>query len=308
MKIFKNRGDIYFSKADSKKSKEEHILLVLLFIVVIFTIIFFVILGNKYDSPKDFFAGDTVTTTQLSDFQEEKLPEISGKRNFLIFEADEDETKIHFAFLVQVDRDGQAYKVCTLSPKMMIDGKSLYDIYSFGGGATVQTQLVSYLGLDIDYYAVFKTDDFIELVNKLGTFIYPSPEAIKYSNEDEDDKYSVRMVEGEVKLSGSETSDILRYYSCDNINYSRANEIILYGLTQLVNEDNFNNREGLFRLFINSATTNITVRNFQDNVDAMEVFTKKNNDIAVYSTEARYNNDNTLTPESAKEIKGYFSE
>ncbi len=307
MKIFKHRGDIYIGKSSGKKSKEEHILLILLIIVVIFTIAFFAILSQKYSSVKDFFAGDSVTVTEQADNSIEELPQISGKSNFLIIETDEEESVIHFAFLIQADKDTQSYKVCTLSPKTDIDGQSLYDLYSLGGGATIQTKLTAYLGVNIDYYAAIKTDDFIEFVNKLGTYVYPSTEAVKFSNEDANDKYSVRIDKGEQKLSGSETSDLLRYYSNDKVDYAKSNEIILYGLTELFNSDNYDNAEAIFRLFINSATTNITVRNFQDNIDALEVFCKKNTDISVYSATVKYKS-NVLTPKSVQEIKSYFSE
>lgn len=306
MKIFKHRGDIYISKSNGKKSREEHILLILLVVIVIFTVAFFGILSQKYSSVKEFFAGENVTVTEQINAVE-KLPKISGKSNFLIIETDDEESVIHFAFLVQADKDTQSYKVCSLSPNTDIDGQSLYDLYSLGGGATIQTKLTSYLGVDIDYYASMKTDDFIEFVNKLGTYIYPSTDVIKFSNENPDDKYSVRIGKGEQKLSGSETADILRYYSNDMVDYSKANQIILYGLTELFNEENFENAEAIFRLFINSSTTNITVRDFQDNIDSLEVFCKKNRDIAVYSAKIKYSQSNVLTPKSVQEIKGYFS-
>lgn len=307
MKIFKHRGDIYIGKSSGKKSREEHILLILLAIVVIFTAVFFGILSQKYSSVKEFFAGDSVTVTEQVS-ENEELPQISGKSNFLILETDDEESVIHFAFLVQADKDTQSYKVCTFSPNTDIDGQSLYDLYSLGGGATVQTKLTAYLGINIDYYAAMKTDDFIEFVNKLGTYVYPSTEVIKFNNDDSNDKYSVRLGKGEQKLSGSETSDLLRYYSNDNVDYSKANQVILYGLTELFNADNFDNAESVFRLFINSATTNITVRNFQDNIDALEVFCKKNGDISVYSANIKYSKNNVLTQKSVQEIKGYFSE
>ena len=52
MKIFKHRGDIYISKSNGKKSREEHILLILLVIIIIFTVAFFGILSQKYSSVK----------------------------------------------------------------------------------------------------------------------------------------------------------------------------------------------------------------------------------------------------------------
>lgn len=308
MKIFKNRGDIYISKANYKSSREERILLILLAIIVVITIVFFVILGNKYSSAKEFFGDGEVTTTQAVDNQKEKLPAISGKRNFLFMETDKEESSIHYIFLLQADRDSKAYKVCTLSPKMDIDGESIFDIYSRGGGASLQTKLTAYLGVNIDYFASFKNDDFVEVFNKFGKISYNSKEQIRFSNEEKEDSYIVRLQDGTNDLAGKDVSAILRYYSNEKVNYAKANELVLYALTQNINEENYEDSEALFKLFINSSTTNITVRNFQDNKDAIYVFSKKNTSLDVYSVNAEYDGNNVLSPKAVGNIKGYFSE
>lgn len=306
MKIFKNRGDIYISKAGYKSSREERILIILLVFIVAFTMAFGIVLHNKYDSVKDFFAGDSVTVTENNE-NLEALPQISGKTNFLILETDKDETTIHYIYLLQADKDYLSYKVCALMPDMVIDGDSLIDIYSIGGGASLQTSLTSYFGFDIDYYASFDVDSFVEFAGKLGKFVYPSNDKIRFNGGGEDDEYAIRIAQGEQNIDSTALSNLLRYYSSEKVNLSKTNEIILYGLTQLFNEDNYEDREALFRLFISSATTNITVRNMQDGNDALYVFCKKNTDITVYSAKSQYDSNKNLTQNSVKEIKGYFS-
>ncbi len=309
MKIFKNRGDIYISKSDYKSSKEERILLILLALIVVFTVVFFVILNSKYSSVKEFFGSDDVTTTQIVEEIGEELPEISGRKNFLIFETDSAQSDIHYIFLIQADRDNLSYKVCTLSPDMKLDGETIYSIFSTGGGASLQTKLTSFLGVNIDYYAAFTSDNFTQLVNKLGSFEYTSNEAIKYDNaKNKNDTYSVRIKKGTQSISGTELSELLRYYSEDNTDYEKANQIMLYALVNLINEDNFEDSQALFRLFINSATTNITVRNFQDGYDALNIFSRKNSEITVYAPLVSTDSEKNITPESMREIKGYFSE
>ncbi len=306
MKIFKNRGDIYISKAGYKSSREERILITLLVIIVVITIAFAVVLANKYDSVKDFFAGDSVTVTQVEN-KEEELPKISGKTNFLILETDQDETVIHYIYLLQADKDYLSYKVCAFMPDMMIDGESIYDIFLQGGGASLQTKLTAYFGFDIDFYASFDHDSFVEFVGKLGKFTYPSNENVRFNGGKDDDEYAIRISEGEQTLDSTDFSNLLRYYSTEKQNLNRVNEIILYGITQLFNEENYEDSEALFRLFINSSTTNITVRNAQDERNALLVFCKKNTDITVYSAKTKYDSKKILTQESVKEIKGYFS-
>lgn len=308
MKLFKNRGDIYISKSDNKRSREERILVFLLVLIVIFTAVFFVLLSNKYSSVKEFFGSDDVSTTVVEEV-EEKLPEIYGRKNFLILETDKEQSDIHYIFLIQADRDNLAYKICSLSPDMKIDSSTIYEIFSAGGGASLQTKLTSYLGINIDYYATFTDDNFIELVNKLGSFTYESDEAIKYdNNKNKNDTYSIRIKKGAQKISGTELSELLRYYSEDKINYKKANQIMLYALVNLINAENFDDSQALFRLFINSSTTNITVRNFQDGYDALKIFCLKNKEITVYAPDISVDSTKNIVPESMREIKNYFSE
>lgn len=308
MKIFKNRGDIYISKSDNKRSCEERILVLLLILIIIFTAVFFIMLSNKYSSVKEFFGSDDVSTTVVEEV-EEKLPEIYGKKNFLIFETDKEQSDIHYIFLIQADRDNLAYKICSLSPDMKIDSSTIYEIFSAGGGASLQTKLTSYLGINIDYYAAFTDDNFIEMVNKLGSFTYESDETIKYdNNKNKNDTYSIRIKKGAQKISGTELSELLRYYSEDKKNYKKANQIMLYALVNLVNAENFDDSQALFRLFINSSTTNITVRNFQDGYDALKIFCLKNKEITVYAPDISVDSTKNIVPESMREIKNYFSE
>jgi anionic cell wall polymer biosynthesis LytR-Cps2A-Psr (LCP) family protein len=306
MKIFKNRGDIYISKSGYKSSKEERILLILLAIIVIFTIVFVVLLSQKYSSISQFFADGEVTVTQVEDDDEVALPSISGKNNFLVIETDNDNTTLHYVYLLQSDNDNVAYKVATLSPKTMIDNDSISDIYFSGGGAELQKRLTEYFGFEIDYYAQFETADFVEFVDELGSFIYPVYEDIKFDGGKGDDEYSVRFSEGENTLNGKKFSNLLRYYCTDSKNYASANELVLYGVTSLFNSDNYDDCESLFRLFIKNSSTNITVRDFEKGKDSLMVFCYRNSDLTIYSAVAEYE-DNVLTKQSIKNIKGYFN-
>lgn len=308
MKIFKNRGDFYISKANYKSSREERVLISLLIFVIIITIVFFVLLGQKYDSVKDFFGEGEITTVEIAKDNENKLPAISGKRNFLIIETDDEESTIHYLFLLQADRDSKAYKVCTLSPKMNIDGIKISDIYSQGGGASLQTKLTSYLGINIDYYAALKKEDLTEFLNKCGKITYSSKDEIKFSNEEKDDSFALRISKGNSNIDGADFSGLMRYFSNEKVSYAKANEAVLYGVTQLLNPENFEDIDALFKLFINNSSTNITVRDFQDNKDAIYVFSEKNTKLDVYSVNSEYDSNNVLSQKTVGNIKGYFSE
>lgn len=306
MKLFKHRGDIYVSKAGFKASREERILVSLLIVIVVLTIAFLAFLGAKYSSFSDFIAGDDVTVTQQPVDDEIALPDISGKINFLVIETDDEQSTINYLYLVQMDSDSKSYKTCTLSPNMTVDGKSVTDLYLSGGGALIQSQLTSLLGFDVDYYIAFKNSDFDEFIGKLGSFIYPMGESVKFNGGAEDNAYSIHIGDGEQNLNATDATNLMRYYSNDNVNFGTANELVLYGLTQLFNADNFDNCEKLFRLLITNSSTNITVRDFENGKDSLMVFCLKNTDITVYSCIAQYKG-NALSTDSQRDIKGYFN-
>lgn len=305
MKIFKYRGDFYIPKSDYKSSKEARILHIILIFTIIFTVAFLIMLSRSYSSASDFFGKGEVTVTE-ENVTEEALPEIEGKTNFLVFETDDFEESIHYIYLLQADKSGKAYKFCALSPNTVINGEKLIDIYKTGGGASMQTKLTEYLGVQIDYYVAFNNSNFVNFCDKLGTFVCHVYKEIKFSGGTSDDKYTIHFKEGEETLDAKNFSNLMRYYCYEEKNYALQNEILMRAYTSLFNTENFEDCDSLFRLLIKSSSTNITVRNFENGKDALTVFCKMNNEITVYSTEVKYKK-NKLTQESIKNIKGYFS-
>ena len=306
MKIFKNRGDIYISKS-KKTSNQAKILYPLLIIIVVFTVVFVGYLHKNYSSVSDFFARGEVTTTQEAENVKNTLPDISGKTNFLIFETDKDKENIHYIFLLQTDRDNKAYEAASLSPQMNINGVTIQSIYSAGGGTALKSKLTEYFGFELDYYIDFDSDSMIEFINKLGKYVYISNEKIDYTDNTENDKYTLRINEGEQTVSGSETSNLLRYYSGKTHNYSAENELVLKAIPELFNEANYENADSLFKLFMKNAKTDITVREFENGKNGVMVFCYLNTEITLYSAETKFDKTGSLTSDSIKNIKGYFS-
>ncbi len=305
MKIFKNRGDIYIPKSENKKSREETVLKIILVAVVVLTVVFLLLLSHKYKTVAQFFGEGEVTTTQLA-LDEQDLPKISGKTNFLFFETDDEKEIIHYIMLIQADKDSKAYKVCSLSPKTRIDNKSISEIYKSGGGASLQKKLTEYFGFEIDCYAEFENSSFVEFVSKLGNMVCYLDESIRFSGGSGDDKYTIHLNEGEQNISGRELSNLLRYYSSEKEQFNLENELFLSAITRLFNESNFEDCDSLFKLFIKSSTSNITVRDFENSKNALMIFCLKNEDITIYSVNCDYEK-NVLTRQSVKQIKGYLS-
>lgn len=309
MKIFKNRGDIYVSKSGYKSSKEERILLALLGVCVAFTIVFVIVLGNKYDySIKKFFATDKVT--QIVDENEdvsEQIPVISGKTNYLMIETNDDKNCVFYAALIQADGDNLAYKVTTLNPQTKIQGKTINDIFLKDGIKKLHEVVGDYFGFKVDYYVQFTHSSFKDFIDSLGTFLYPSSETLKFSGGQGNDQYSVRISEGEQKINSKTYSDLLRYYVNEKQNFEIANEIMLYSFMGLINENNNEKAEKLFRIFISDTITNITVRDYANSAEKISIFSKNTQNVKVYSCVAAYDGEYNLTQEAMSNIENYFN-
>lgn len=304
MRIFKNRGDIYFSKVNKKKSAEQQILITALVVVIVFTIFFVTALAVKYDfSAKKFFAPDNLELTQIDNTEEESLPQVSGKRNYIVLVNSDDH--LLFVTLVQVDMDNVSYKISNLKAGTICDGTSLADVFKQSGAQNVQKAVESLLGTDFDYYISMDNKKFAEFFDELGDFYYPILSDIKYKSSGEEVNYSVKLKSGEQKLSGTQVVNLIRYYLDDQNNSSAANDLILNSLLQHSSSKNFSKSETLFRHFVTSADTDITVRDFSLAGDRLLVLTDDRTNVNTYSAIAEYD-DHSISNDSLQRIKGYF--
>lgn len=306
MRIFKNRGDIYFSKANKKKSTEQKILFIALIAIVIFTIIFVGILSFTNDfSAKKFFAPDEPLTTlsNQTEDNEIELPSVSGKNNYAAIVYD-DETLL-FTALVQSDMDNTSFKASVIKADTELDGKTLNSIFAASGSQGVTTAIETALGIELDYYMAFEKSDFEDFYNKLGAVHYPIVNEIKHRESDSPSNYTLKMKAGEQKIDGKHFINLIRYYADIENNFSQANELLLVSLSQQLNSENMINGDDLFRTFSKIAETNITIRDYSLAADRLRVISNEQSSIGVYNAPAQYDG-NKISDEGLKKIKGYF--
>lgn len=305
MRIFKNRGDIYFSKVNKKKSAEQRILITALIVILVFTVFFVTALAVKYNfSAKKFFAPDDLVLTQMTDEQEEPLPQVSGKSNFIVLV--NSDNHLLFVTLIQVDMDNVSYKISNLKANTVCDGTNLADVFKQSGAQNVQKAVESLLGTQFDYYVSMDNKKFADFFDELGDFYYPISSEIKYKSSGEEVNYSVKVKSGEQKLNGAQVVNLIRYYLDEQNNSSAANDLILNSLLQQSSSKNFEKSETLFRHFVTSADTNITVRDFSLAGDKILVLTDDRMSVNTYSAIAEYDND-SISSDSLQKIKGYFN-
>lgn len=307
MRIFKNRGDIYFSKANKEKSTEQKILIIALTVIVVFTVIFVLALCIKNDfSAKKFFEPENLNVTNqiLTDNSDEvEIPDVSGKRNYITLVHKDD--VLLFAALVQVDMDNISYKTAVLKADTEIDGNKLSEIYKASGAENVKKAIDTYVGTDFDFYISMESSAFEDFYDELGSINYPILNDIKHRESDNPVTYTLKIKSGEQNIDGKHFINLIRYYLDVENSSSQASELLLASLSQQLDSENLAESEKLFRDFVSAADTNISVRDFSMSGDRLSVL---GNDLVakgVYNAQASYDG-NKLTDDSLKKIKGYF--
>lgn len=304
MKIFKYRGDIYFSKANKEKSKEQKILIIALAVIVAFTVLFVTVLciTNNF-SAKKFFAPEKIETTVVSvDDNLPDLPQVSGKSNFITAVSDKD--TLLFVILTQTDMDNKAFKVSVLKAGTELDGNTLGGIFASSGVQNVVNAVEAAFDCEFEYYMSFEKTDFQDFFNSLGEINYPVINDIKY-RDDSASPYTLKMKAGEQKINGQHFVNMIRYYVEAENSTSQASELVLTALTQQLNSENMENSEKLFKSFSALADTNISIRDFSSATNALTVITNSQASMSVYSAGAEYDG-NKITAEGLKSVKGYF--
>lgn len=304
LRIFRHRGDIYVPRTKFKSDVEQRVLLGGLCFVLIFTAVFLAFIAFKYDfSAKKFFKPDNMNIVEEID--EEILPEVSGKQNYLFITHNSQTDEMYFASLIQVDMDAVAYKICTLDKNTRVNEKTIEEIYLNSGDAGLMNILSDYFGINIDYYINESTENYSDMFSLLGKVNYIVGADVKYKDTSRYG-FNIKIKEGEQNLDGDKAIKLIRYYLEKEKNYSAVNEILLNSLSQQINKENFDKRERLFHTFIEKSSTNITVKNFTQGVDNMKVLSSETTGVNVYNVEVGYDGF-TVGDESLSNIRAYFS-
>lgn len=304
LRIFKNRGDIYIPRTKFKSDIEQKILLAGLSFVLIFTAVFVTFIAFKYDfSAQKFFKPDNMEIVENTD--EEILPEVSGKHNYLFILNNGQTDEMYFSSLIQVDMDAVSYKICTLDKNTQIDGKTIEEIYLNTGAAGLMNSMSTHFGINMDYYISESTDNFSDMFDAMGRVNYIVNADVKYKDTSRYG-FNIKIKEGEQNLDGDKASKLMRYYLVKEKNYSAVNDILLNSLSQQINAESFEKRERLFSVFIEKSETNITVKNFTQDLDNLKVLSSDTTGVNVYNVETGYDGWN-VNDASLANIKAYFA-
>lgn len=197
------------------------------------------------------------------------LPEVSGKANFLLILEDDD--VLEMCAVVHADMDKLKLTVRVLDPEEKSGDKTLQKSYSDGGLQGLKTA-VEGTGVEIDRYAATDEKGFRSIFKSVGNNVTVNvPQKINVSS----DKMSLRLNEGEQKMTAVTLSKYLRCDSPSKEAKLKAQETVLCALLdQLINEDNLSQGENLFGTIVNELKTDISALDYVQNQSCLEVLVR----------------------------------
>lgn len=197
------------------------------------------------------------------------LPEVSGKANFLLVLEDDD--VLEMCAVVHADMDKLKLTVRVLNPDEKSGDKTLQKSYSDGGLQGLKTA-VEGTGVEIDRYAATDEKGFRSIFKAVGNNVTVNvPQKINVSS----DKMSLRLNEGEQKMTAVTLSKYLRCDSPSKEAKLKAQETVLCALLdQLINEDNLSQGENLFGTIVNELKTDISALDYVQNQSCLEVLVR----------------------------------
>lgn len=302
MRLFKNRGDIYIPQTKFKSDREQKILFAALAFIVAFTLVFVTVFGIKYDfSAKNFFRPETINEAEYTETK--NLPNVSGKSNFLFLLKNKDNSDVYICSLIQVDLDTLSYKCCSIDSKTLVGGESIEEIYKKGNAGNVVNALNELFGIEIDYFIDQNLKQYEDIFDYMGSINYTVAEDIRYK----DNSYygfNIKLKSGDQKIDGNHAAKVMRYYLSQG-RYDLISDFMINALSQQINTENFEKREKIFSKFIDNCITNVTIRNYNDAVDALKVLSDETTGVSVYTASPIYEG-NSIISSSIDDIRGYF--
>ncbi len=212
------------------------------------------------------------TTTEREEAPSEQINEVysvdslSGKSNIL-FVFLNDKSDLEFISCSMIDFDTKSFKMNQIDGDTQInfgDGyKSVRGVFTDDGEIGLKKLIFERYGVTVDKYAIFKKSDLKKFLLSFDGITLKIPQNIKYHSSE----FNVELSKGEHTLSAEKTTNYL--YACDeNVREQALCDIA----ASLLTDEHIKNSESLFKEFANSAKTDISVIDFSNSIDTIEIY------------------------------------
>ncbi len=191
---------------------------------------------------------------------------LSGNSNVMFIITDSNDN-VKSVFCTLVDFDNKTFKVKQVNgDAQYLYGKtykSINGIYTDFSEIGVAEFLSEKWNINVDKYAVFKMSDFRKFLSSFNGITVNVTENVNYKSAE----FNLELSKGKQELSGEKALNYLMICDKDN-----KEQVICDIVTSVLNAEYMDKSENLFKKFANLSHTDISVIDFFDSLETLEIY------------------------------------
>lgn len=257
-----------FISNDIKSNKRLKSFIIAFAVFIVFLSAFSIVL---FMYSLDFDINNLIeTTTEVEETTTEAVEtvytveDLTGTSNVMFLITD-NEGYVKSVFCTLLDFDNKIFQVKQIDGDFQCMYKKKYMTVN-GIYSTLSTDgLAEFLkfkwNIDVDKYAVFAMSDLRRFLSSFNGLTVNITENVNYKSAD----YNLELEQGIQELSGEKALNYLMI--ADN-----KEQVICDIITSILTEEHFNKAENLFKSFANASETDISIIDFYDALDSLEIY------------------------------------
>ncbi|MBR5246826.1 MAG: LCP family protein [Clostridia bacterium] len=189
------------------------------------------------------------------------VSELSGNSNIL-FAVKDETSKITLSFLVITDFDEKKMQI-----EFIDDESAMTRMFVTDGEKGLKNLVAGRYNITVDRYAIFDEKEFKTFLSKFDGITINISERIDYKSYD----FNLLLEQGQQSVSGDIAYKLLKVCNKDSM------ELVLCDIVNSVLSPKFVGKaESLFKTFVNSSTTDISIVDYTDKIDKLVIYVNAN--------------------------------
>ena len=253
----------FFSKTKERKLKPFLISFSVFLVILIGCSIF--IFMDSIDYNFDNLVEKEQTETKENETEsvdgQYSVSELSGKSHIL-FVVQDDAGSIDLPFLVMMDFENK-----TMNVRVVDDKTGLTMFYSKNGEKGLKEYISAQLNTTVDRYVVFENSQFKKFLSRFDGITIDVKNKVDYKSHE----FNLLLDTGKQTVSGDIAYKLLLVSDNDTLEYVLCDVINSVLTPKYVDES-----ESLFKAFVNSSSTDISIVDYADKIDKLKIYAYSN--------------------------------
>ena len=250
-----------FSSTKERKLKPFLISFAIFFIILICCSFFLFMNSINYDF--DNLVENNTTEAAQNETEEithnYSVSDLSGKSNVLFIVKDDTNT-IDLAFIVMADFDEKKMQI-----EYIEDKNVMTRVYSTEGEKGLKSNLSNRYNITIDKYALFNEKDFKSFLSKFDGIKIDIKNKIEYKSHE----FNLTLEAGKQTVSGD-----IAYKLLTVIDDGDLENLLCDIVDSLLMPKYIEKSDSLFKKFVNSCVTDISIVDYSDKIDKLTIYVK----------------------------------